>query len=84
VPAVSDAQGKRVVIDLEGNGTGSPSGEGERRIDVCRQAEVYLGQPPEGRIEFGEREGHIESKHSSQLCCADAFSVNIAMTRAME
>jgi hypothetical protein len=26
---------------------------------------------------------HIESEHSSQLCCADAFSVNIAMIRAM-
>jgi hypothetical protein len=25
----------------------------------------------------------LESEHSSQLCCADAFSVNIAMIRAM-
>ena len=26
----------------------------------------------------------LESEHSSQLCCADAFSVSIAMTRGME
>jgi hypothetical protein len=26
----------------------------------------------------------VESEHSSQLYCADAFSVNIAVTRAME
>jgi hypothetical protein len=37
-----------------------------------------------GKLEIRNGVWGVESEHSSQLCCADAFSVTIAMTWAME